>query len=147
MLLSMPLLTWVYWWVPSTFWLLHTGFSIWGLQSWHTISSRRLSASRAVGQGRTYIPTERAVEKAGGKQESLGHIAMSCRKITGTLQNWYSMWWCAIYDEVLQCHCDTCVASWWNHTVAPISWQQEVEDRRNCQIVLFSFHGENKLLL
>lgn len=57
----------------------------------------------AGGQGRTYIPSEWAVEKAGGKQENLGHIAMSCRKITGISQNWYSMWWCAIYDEVPQC--------------------------------------------
>lgn len=59
-----------------------------------------LSPSRAVRHGRTYIPSEWAVEKAEGKQESLGHIAMSCRKITGILQNWYSMWWCAICGDV-----------------------------------------------
>lgn len=61
--------------------------SAFGGCSWDTISSRRLNSSRAVGQGRNYIPSEWAVEKARGKQECLETIATSCRTMTGILQN------------------------------------------------------------
>lgn len=102
------LVTWVWCWVTITFWWLHVGFAIWGLQSWATSSRRRHSPCRAVGQGRIYIPSEWAVKRAGGKQEGMGHVAISCREITGISKNW-----CACGDVPFMMKCLNLSRSFW----------------------------------
>lgn len=138
MLLFMPLLTWVQWSVPSTFWLLDAGFSVWGLQSWDSSSSRRLSPSRSAGWGISYIPSEQALEKAEGKEE-LGTHCYDLQK-----NNSYFI---KLILSVVMC------LLWWRASMYPDHFEHFVSSRQcqglfvSCNLELIKCMTHRKLCL